>query len=223
MTVRETPLPGLLVIEPIRHGDARGYFAETYRADRYTTAGIAATFVQDNLSRSARGTLRGLHAQAPPHAQAKLVHVLDGEVFDVAVDVRPESETFGQWVGETLSAENGLQLYIPPGFAHGFVVTSEAAVFSYKCTQRYAPASEVSIRWDDPEIGIDWPVASPIVSGKDAAAPPLQQVFGSRRLLRLGPPRVDVLLALPQPVAMLTRPACDGERLRLLLTAAQAA
>ena len=179
MIVVPTAIPDVLRIQRRVFGDERGWFVEAWNAASYREAGIDVAFVQDNVSYSRYGVLRGLHPQRPPHAQGKLVSVLDGEVFDVAVDVRPESETFGQWVGETLSAENGLQLYIPPGFAHGFVVTSEAAVFSYKCTQRYAPASEVSIRWDDPEIGIDWPVASPIVSGKDAAAPPLQQVFGS--------------------------------------------
>lgn len=176
MTVRETPLPGLLVVEPVRHGDARGVFAETYHAARYAEAGIRAAFVQDNLSRSSRGTLRGLHAQTPPHAQAKLVQVLDGEVFDVAVDLRRGSPTFGRWHGETLSAENGRQLYLPEGFAHGFVVTSDHALFAYKCSAFYAPEAEVSIAWDDPDLAIRWPVDRPMLSAKDAAAPRLAAV-----------------------------------------------
>lgn len=170
MIVTPTSIPDVLRIQRRVFGDERGWFVEAWNAARYREAGIDVAFVQDNVSYSQHGVLRGLHLQRDPHAQGKLVSVLEGEVFDVAVDVRPESETFGQWVGETLSAENGLQLYIPPGFAHGFVVTSEAAVFSYKCTRRYAPESEISIRWDDPAIGIGWPVENPIVSGKDAAA-----------------------------------------------------
>lgn len=176
LTVYETPLPGLLVVEPVRHGDARGYFAETYRADRYAAAGIDAAFVQDNVSRSARGTLRGLHAQAPPHAQAKLVHVLCGEVFDVAVDLRRGSPTFGRWHGEYLSAETGRQMFVPAGFAHGFCVTSETALFAYKCSALYAPAAELSVAWDDPEIGIEWPVDAPRLSDRDRAAPRLAAV-----------------------------------------------
>ena len=176
MTVRDTPLPGLLVVEPTRFGDARGYFAETYREDRYAEAGVDARFVQDNVSRSSRGTLRGLHAQAPPHAQAKLVHVLDGEVFDVAVDLRRGSPTFGRWHGEWLSAETGCQFYLPAGFAHGFCVTSETALFAYKCSAVYAPDAELSVAWDDPDLGIEWPVAAPTLSDKDRAAPRLAEI-----------------------------------------------
>ncbi len=176
MTVRETPLSGLLVVEPVRHGDARGYFAETYRADRYAAAGIDAAFVQDNVSRSGFGTLRGLHAQMPPHAQAKLVHVFDGEVFDVAVDLRRGSPTFRQWHGEHLSAETGRQMFVPPGFAHGFCVTSESALFAYKCSAVYAPDAEIAVAWDDPDLGIDWPVDAPRLSDKDRAAPRLAAV-----------------------------------------------
>lgn len=173
MTVRETDLAGVLVIEPRRFGDARGYFAETYHADRYREAGVDAAFVQDNLSRSTRGTLRGLHAQAPPHAQAKLVQVLDGEVFDVAVDLRRDSPTFGQWHGEHLSAETGRQMYVPTGFAHGFCVVSASALFAYKCSDVYAPDTEIAVAWDDPDIGVAWPVATPLLSDKDRAAPRL--------------------------------------------------
>ena len=173
MTVRETDLAGVLVIEPRRFGDARGYFAEIYHADRYREAGVDAAFVQDNLSRSTRGTLRGLHAQAPPHAQAKLVQVLDGEVFDVAVDLRRDSPTFGQWHGEHLSAETGRQMYVPTGFAHGFCVVSASALFAYKCSDVYAPDTEIAVAWDDPDIGVAWPVATPLLSDKDRAAPRL--------------------------------------------------
>lgn len=179
MLVRPTPLPGVLVLEPVRHGDARGYFAETFHAERYAAAGVAGPFVQDNVSRSGRGTLRGLHAQAPPHAQGKLVYVLDGAVFDVAVDLRRGSPTFGRWYGETLTAETGRQMYLPPGFAHGFVVTSETALFAYKCTDVYAPATEIAVAWDDPDLGIDWPVDAPRLSARDQAAPRWRDVAGT--------------------------------------------
>ena len=169
MKVTPTALPEVLVIEPKFFGDARGYFFESYSARRYAEAGITATFVQDNVSRSRRGVLRGLHYQHP-HGQGKLVGVLEGEVFDVAVDVRRGSPTFGRWVGECLSADNKRQLYLPPGFAHGFLVTSEEALFAYKCTDYYHPETERSIRWDDPRIGIEWPIAGPVVSAKDHVA-----------------------------------------------------
>lgn len=178
MIVTPTAIPDVLRIQRRVFDDERGWFVEAWNAASYINAGIDADFVQDNVSYSRRGVLRGLHLQRFPHAQGKLVSVLAGEVFDVAVDVRPESGTFGQWVGETLSAENGLQLYIPPGFAHGFVVMSEAAVFSYKCTKLYAPASEIGFRWDDPEIGIDWPLGvAPIVSPKDRSLPLLKELL----------------------------------------------
>jgi dTDP-4-dehydrorhamnose 3,5-epimerase len=150
-------------------GDARGYFFESYNARRYAEAGIAAAFVQDNVSLSQRGVLRGLHFQHP-YGQGKLVGVLTGQVFDVAVDVRRGSPTFGRWVGECLSAENKRQLYIPPGFAHGFLVTSDEALFAYKCTEYYHPETERSIRWDDARLGIDWPIDGPVVSTKDNVA-----------------------------------------------------
>ena len=176
MTVTPTSLTDVLLIERRVFGDERGGFVEAWNAERYREAGIAETFVQDNVSYSKHGVLRGLHLQRAPHAQGKLVSVLQGEVFDVAVDVRPDSATFGQWVGETLSAENGRQLYIPPGFAHGFVVTHQDAIFAYKCTEVYAPHAEVSLRWDDPEIGIAWPVRDPKLSQKDRAAQELSAV-----------------------------------------------
>ena len=169
MRVHLTELPGVIAFEPKVFGDARGYFLETWHRERYAEQGVPSNFVQDNLSRSQRGILRGLHLQHP-YAQGKLVQVFEGEVFDVAVDVRRGSPTFGRWVGECLSADNKRQLYLPPGFAHGFLVTSEEALFAYKCTDYYHPETERSIRWDDPLIGIEWPIAGPVVSAKDHVA-----------------------------------------------------
>lgn len=170
MKVTETSLPGVMVIEPRVFADDRGFFLETYQAERYAAYGVPTTFVQDNFSRSARGTLRGLHFQEPK-AQGKLVQVTRGAVLDVVVDVRRGSPTFGKWVGVELSGDQPRQMWIPPGFAHGFCVTSESADFWYKCTTAYAPDAERSIRWDDPAIGIVWPVTQPLLSKKDAAAP----------------------------------------------------
>jgi len=171
-----TPLPGVIEIEPDVHRDERGFFLESFRADTYRAGGIDATFVQDNHSRSVRGTLRGLHMQlAKP--QGKLIRVIAGTVFDVAVDVRRGSPAFGRYFGLELSAENHRQLYVPPGLAHGFVVTSEIAELEYKCTDFYDPTSELSIAWDDPEIGIPWPISEPILSRKDADAPALADVL----------------------------------------------
>ncbi|MCA9068164.1 MAG: dTDP-4-dehydrorhamnose 3,5-epimerase [Planctomycetaceae bacterium] len=175
MQIQDTALSGVLIIEPKVFGDARGFFFESYNRDRYRAAGIELDFVQDNLSYSRKGTLRGLHYQNP-HTQGKLVYVLEGEVFDVAVDVRHGSSTFGQWVGVTLSAENKRQFYVPPGFAHGFCVTSEVALFAYKCTDLYAPECEGSVLWCDEEIGIDWPVSEPLLSDKDQKAPLLKDI-----------------------------------------------
>jgi dTDP-4-dehydrorhamnose 3,5-epimerase len=169
-----TDVPGVLLLEPKVHGDHRGFFLETFHADRYAAAGIGGPFVQDNWSRSVRGTLRGLHFQEP-HAQGKLVQVVRGAVFDVAVDVRRGSPAFGRWVGCELSEENKRQLWVPPGFAHGFVVLSEVADFFYKCTALYRPEAERSVAWNDPDLGIAWPVAAPLLSPKDAAAPRLAQ------------------------------------------------
>lgn len=168
MKFTETSLPGVILIEPRVFEDERGYFLETFQRDRYAEAGIALDFVQDNHSYSSRGTLRGLHAQTRK-PQGKLVRVVEGEVFDVAVDIRPGSPNFGQWVGVTLRADNFRQVYIPPGFAHGFCVVSEAAHFEYKCTDFYDPGGEICIRWDEPEIGIRWPIAAPVLSARDAA------------------------------------------------------
>lgn len=163
-----------MVIEPAVFGDARGFFMESWNKVRYTEAGIPADFVQDNISLSQCGVLRGLHFQNP-NAQGKLVYVLQGEVFDVVVDIRAGSPTFGRWVGQTLSGENKRQIYVPSGFAHGFCVVSEQALFAYKCTDTYNPAAEGSVRWDDPEIGIQWPVSAPSLSAKDQAAPLLSE------------------------------------------------
>jgi dTDP-4-dehydrorhamnose 3,5-epimerase len=173
--VTPTELPGVLLIEPQAVGDSRGFFLETFQAERYAAAGIEAAFVQDNLSRSVKGTVRGMHFQEP-RAQGKLVQVLRGAVWDVALDVRKDSPHFGAWVGIELSEENRRQLWIPPGFAHGFCVLSEVADFFYKCTELYSPDCERAVRWDDPAVGIRWPVLSPIVSPKDRGAPVLAEV-----------------------------------------------
>lgn len=168
MQVIETRIPDVKIIKPQVFADERGFFMENWNVRAFVEAGIDATFVQDNHSRSVQHTLRGLHYQLPPHAQGKLVRVTRGEVFDVAVDIREGSPTFGQWVGQILSEENQLQMWVPPGFAHGFYVTSDSADFQYKCTEFYAPKHERCIRWDDPVLGIDWPLGeSPLVSEKD--------------------------------------------------------
>jgi dTDP-4-dehydrorhamnose 3,5-epimerase len=173
-------LPGVIVVEPDVHHDKRGFFLETYHQRTYREGGIAGTFVQDNHSHSVQGTLRGLHAQVA-RPQGKLVRAVAGEMFDVAVDIRPDSPTFGRWVGARLSGENFRQLYIPPGFAHGFCVLTETVDVEYKCTDFYDPADEVSILWSDPAIGIDWPLRDPMVSPKDAAAPRLADVVARLR------------------------------------------
>ncbi|SCZ67391.1 dTDP-4-dehydrorhamnose 3,5-epimerase [Thiohalomonas denitrificans] len=171
MKVTDTRIPEVKLIDPAVFGDERGFFMEVWERRKFAEAGIDVDFVQDNHSRSVKATLRGLHYQMTPHAQGKLVRVTHGEVFDVAVDIRRSSPTFGQWVGEYLSADNRRQLWIPPGFAHGFYVTSETAEFQYKCTDFYAPDCEASIRWDDADLGIDWPIAgAPLVSAKDEQA-----------------------------------------------------
>ncbi len=172
MQVVDTGLPGVVLLEPRVHGDARGFFLETFHAARYADAGITMPFVQDNWSRSVRGTLRGLHLQEP-HPQGKLVYVVAGAVYDVAVDVRRGSPAFGRWVGYELSADNKRQLWVPPGFAHGFVVLSETADFVYKCTDVYRPEAERAVLWNDPALGIAWPVSEALLSAKDAAAPRL--------------------------------------------------
>jgi dTDP-4-dehydrorhamnose 3,5-epimerase len=167
MKVQTCAIPGLLVIEPKAFGDARGFFLESWNRRRYQEAGLEADFLQDNVSFSRRGILRGLHFQNP-NPQGKLLQVLQGEVFDVAVDIRRSSPTFGKWHGLRLSGENKLQFYIPAGFAHGFAVLSETALFQYKCTEFYSPADELALRWDDPDLGIEWPLKDPLLSERDA-------------------------------------------------------
>ena len=179
MKISSMILPEVLLIEPNRFGDARGYFLETYHQERYAAAGIKLDFVQDNLSRSVRGILRGLHLQHP-NDQGKLVYVLAGEGFDAAVDVRVGSPNFGKWAGALLSSEDHRQLWIPPGFAHGFCVTSETALFAYKCTALYSVADELGVVWNDPDIAIPWPVAEPQLSGKDKGLPRLADIDPAR-------------------------------------------
>jgi dTDP-4-dehydrorhamnose 3,5-epimerase len=171
----ETALPEVLLIEPDVHSDARGFFLETYHQQKFEQLGIRDRFVQDNHSLSARGTLRGLHYQLR-HAQAKLCRVIHGEVLDVAVDIRRGSPSFGKWISAKLSAENKRQIYIPGGFAHGFVVLSEIAEFLYKCSDFYHPEDEQGILWNDPELGIDWRISDPTLSSKDQRNPRLAQI-----------------------------------------------
>ena len=175
MNVTQTKIPEVLIIEPKVLGDQRGFLCETYQVNRYTSYGIAGPFVQDNLSRSSRGVLRGLHFQNPK-SQGKLVSVLRGCVLDVAVDVRLGSPTFGLHVAAELSEENRRQFWVPRGFAHGFLVLSELADFSYKCDEYYSPSDEVTLRWNDPAIGIKWGIDTPSLSARDAAALPLAEV-----------------------------------------------
>jgi len=175
MQIEQTKLEGVLLITPQVFGDERGFFMETYNQEKAKTLGLPSEFVQDNHSKSAYGVLRGLHYQSPQW-QGKLVRVIQGEIFDVAVDIRAGSATFGNWVGVKLSAENKQQLYVPEGFAHGFCVTSETAEVVYKCTSLYAPEQEGSLLWNDADIGIEWPVEQPKLSGKDEAGVPLSKL-----------------------------------------------
>ncbi len=175
MKVIETGLPGCLVLEPKVFGDARGFFYESFNRDKLAAAGLSMQFVQGNVSRSSEGVLRGLHFQNPK-AQGKLVSVLEGEVWDVAVDIRRGSPTFGQWEAVLLSAENKRHFWIPEGFAHGFAVVSERAVFCYQCTAAYDAAADAGLRWNDAALGIDWPLAEPTLSPKDAKAPFLADI-----------------------------------------------
>lgn len=183
--MKATPLaiPDVLLIEPKVFGDDRGFFYESFNQRAFAEAtGLDLCFVQDNHSKSARNVLRGLHYQLPPREQGKLVRAVAGEVFDVAVDIRRDSPTFGRWVGEVLSADNKRQLWVPPGFAHGFLVLSETAEFLYKTTNYYAPECERSIAWNDPALAVEWPLqGAPILSSKDSYAVPLPQVLVGRR------------------------------------------
>lgn len=172
MDVHQTALPGVVIIEPRVFRDERGFFLETWHARRYAEAGLDLAFVQDNHSRSRRDTLRGLHFQRE-RPQGKLVRAIGGEIFDVAADVNPMSPTYGRWVGVVLSADNFRQLYVPPGYAHGFCVVSEEAEVEYKCTAFYDPADETGVMWNDPVLGIEWPTHSPVLSGRDQQHSPL--------------------------------------------------
>ena len=170
-----TPLPGVCVYTPEVHADARGIFMETFHVGKYLAAGVAELFVQDNFSRSCRGTLRGLHYQVA-HAQSKLIMALRGEIFDVAVDIRRGSPTFGRWAGEILSEDNHRQMFVPKGFAHGFCVLSDGAEVLYKCTDFYAPEDDYGVLWSDPDLGIDWPIQEPLLSVRDGSHQPLKRV-----------------------------------------------
>jgi dTDP-4-dehydrorhamnose 3,5-epimerase len=181
--VSETSLPGVLLIDVPIYRDDRGHFLELWHRDKSTGPGLPDRLVQDNVSWSRRGVLRGLHFQEP-HAQGKLVCVLEGSIHDVAVDIRVGSPTFGRWVGVDLDAASGRQIYVPEGFAHGFVVTSDAALVLYKCTETYRPGAEAGLLWSDPELAIDWPVRDPVLSAKDRAAPRLAELRAAGRLPR---------------------------------------
>lgn len=179
MKIIETRLPGAVIIEPAVFGDSRGFFFESWNAERFAAHGLPTRFVQSNVSSSSRGVLRGLHYQWP-RPQGKLVSVLEGEVFDVAVDIRRGSPTFGQWEGVVLSAENKRQFWIPEGYAHGFLGLSDRVIFTYLCTDVWVKEVDSNIRWDDPQIGIDWPIDAPLLSDKDAAAPVLADIAQDR-------------------------------------------
>jgi dTDP-4-dehydrorhamnose 3,5-epimerase len=170
-----TPLSGVLLIEPDVFSDPRGYFLESFHEEKYSAAGISGPFVQSNISKSSKGTLRGLHAQLS-HPQGKLVHIIQGEIWDVVVDVRPDSPAFKKWYGETLSADRPRQMYVPIGFAHGFCVLSDSAIVEYKCTDFYDPSHELHLLWNDPEIAICWPIQNPILSKKDQTGTPLREM-----------------------------------------------
>jgi dTDP-4-dehydrorhamnose 3,5-epimerase len=179
MKVIETALPGALILEPQVFGDARGFFYESYNEAKYRAAGVDHRFVQSNVSRSARGVLRGLHYQWP-NPQGKLVSVLEGEVYDVAVDIRRGSPTFGQSIGVMLTADNHRHFWVPEGFAHGFCVLSEFATFTYQCTALYDAKADAGIRWNDADLGIDWPLSAPLLSDKDGKTPLLKDVAPER-------------------------------------------
>ena len=176
MRINELGLKGLFLLQPEVFRDERGFFMETWNTRKYGQLGLLTTFVQDNLSRSSKGTLRGLHYQKP-RTQGKLVYVLEGKVWDCSVDLRLDSPTFGKWAGITLDSDSGSQLYIPPGFAHGFCTISEEALFFYKCTDFYSPDDERGIAWNDPQLKIDWPVSNPLLSPKDRGYPNLKEVL----------------------------------------------
>lgn len=175
MKITPTPLPGVMHIELDTYRDPRGYFLESYHEQKYAKAGIAGPFVQDNISYSSKGTLRGLHAQLT-HPQAKLVHIVSGEIWDVAVDIRPKSPTYKKWHGVTLSAQKPSQLFVPIGYAHGFCVLSETAEVLYKCSELYDPSNELHLLWNDPDLAIIWPIQNPVLSAKDAGGVRLREI-----------------------------------------------
>lgn len=174
-TFEPLAIPDVVLVRPTRYADERGFFQESYRESAFVDAGIRAPFVQDNLARSTRGVLRGLHYQIPPAAQGKLVSVVSGSVFDVAVDLRVGAASYGRWVGVTLDADAGAQLWVPPGFAHGYLVLSEVADVAYKVTAEYRPDLDRGVLWNDPSIGVEWPVDAPVVSAKDQRQPTLDR------------------------------------------------
>ena len=200
-------IPDVILVEPDVYKDERGFFLETYHERKYAEGGVPGPFVQDNHSRSVQGTLRGLHAQVR-RPQGKLVRAVEGEMFDVAVDIRRASATFGRWVGVRLSGENFRQLYVPPGFAHGFCVVSAQVHVEYKCTAFYDPADEISIAWDDPEIGIEWPMNEPIVSAKDKRALRLKEVID-----RLG----QYVDAGAERISLAIRPPLDWDAIQTFI------
>lgn len=186
MSFQRLAIPEVILVQPTAYHDDRGFFVETYHSRRYAEGGIPEVFVQDNHSFSKARVLRGLHAQLYK-PQGKLVRAILGEIFDVAVDIRPGSPTFGRWVGEVLSGDNFRQLYVPPGFAHGFVVLSDTAHVQYKCTELYDKTDEIGIVWNDPEIGVDWPVKDPVINDKDRQAPRLADIVHRLRAAQAGP------------------------------------
>ena len=183
-TFTRLAIPDVVEIERHAFDDERGFNMEAYKESVFREAGLDVRFVQDNVSHSKRGVLRGLHYQRPPYEHGKLVSCLQGEIFDVAVDLRPDSPTFGEWVGRELSARNRRMLFVPAGFAHGFQVLGEEALVSYKLTGEYAPAADAGVRWDDPDIGIEWPLANPVLSAKDRNLPSLEEVRNDFRSLQ---------------------------------------
>ena len=195
MQLLHTDIPGVIIIEPVVHRDERGYFLETFHAAKYAAAGVPATFLQDNHSASVRHTLRGLHLQAR-RPQGKLIRVVEGEIWDVAVDVREDSPTFGRFAAAVLSASNFRQLYVPPGCAHGFCVLSEEAQVVYKCTELYDPSDELGIAWDDPTLAIPWPVTAPLLSDRDRRHGGLADFLARRDALRRAPARGGALVAV---------------------------
>ncbi|MFN2225589.1 MAG: dTDP-4-dehydrorhamnose 3,5-epimerase [Anaerolineae bacterium] len=178
-TFTQLEIPGLVLVEPQRLGDERGFFMELFKASEFADQGLPPAFVQDNLSHSTRGVLRGLHYQVQPRAQGKLLTALSGRIFDVAADIRHGSPTYGRWLGVELTAENGIMFYVPPGFAHGYCVLSHSATLLYKVTDEYAPECERGIIWNDPQIGVEWPITEPLLSPRDADLPPLHEAENS--------------------------------------------